>query len=394
MLLDGLDATALPRVNLYRASARVSRWDYEGSIPLLVDYARARGLSAYERIVARVNLAAALVYGRKYARAEYLLRDLLHDTSARRLDLALGRVMELTAELFLARKRWDEGERFLVEAERRLADCGTIDLFFVRKFRAVAALGRDGTSDALRIIREQALVLRHWETLRDCERIEAMGLGDRRLMARVWFGTPYESFRERIRQAVRFEPPAEYLWSPGSVSTGGPVLDLTTGRVSGAGGAVKVGQVVHRLLCVLCSDFYRPFRTATLWGLLFAGEHFNPHASPLRVRQAILRLRRWFGESGLPLGVEEDSGGYRLTSSAPCAIRISAHGAKIMEDARLKLLRETLGEGPFSIRDAGRALDLAPRTMLRLLRGALGDGKLERVGSGNRSRYVFARKAA
>ena len=39
------------------------------------------------------------------------------------------------------------------------------------------------------------------------------------------------------------------------------------------------GQNEHRLLSVLASDFYRPFRIATLHGILYPGESFHPDQS-------------------------------------------------------------------------------------------------------------------
>ena len=201
-LLSPLDAEALPRVWLYRAFACVARWDYADSIPLLEAYLNCRGLSSYDRLVGRVNLAAALVLERRHRAAEYLLRQLLHEASVRRLKLALGRVLELSAENFLLRRQWNRAESFLERARQALAGTEGVDLFIAEKTSAILDfLRKPGakTLAGLRSARGKATVRRHWESVRDCDRAEALGGRDQKLLLRVCFGTPHDRFRHWIR---------------------------------------------------------------------------------------------------------------------------------------------------------------------------------------------------
>ena len=206
-LLSQLNAAALPRVFLYRAFIAVSRWDYAASIPLLIEYLAAKGLTKYQRMVAQVNLAAAYVSERDHQKATYLLRPLLYESSVKRSQLALGRVLELSAENFINQKKWDNAEAFLVKAESVLADSDGIDLFFVKKFRAVArvqrAKGNPQSLDELRLVRTEAIRRAHWETARDLDRIEAVVKRDPALFAHVYFGTPFESFRQKMEEDAK-----------------------------------------------------------------------------------------------------------------------------------------------------------------------------------------------
>jgi len=401
-LLSGLDPRELPVVWLYRAFAPVLRWDYAASIPPLRSYLAAPGITAYDRLVASVNLAAALVVERDFVRADPLLRELLHRTRLRRYDFARGRVAEIVAESFLVRGKWKQGEAFLREAERDLAAVGGIDLLATRKFQAFAGFLQDPSSTegliALHAVRAEALACGHWETVRDCDRTEGLGRKDPQLMAHVYLGTPFEIFRHRLREALPggYQPPSRYVWRVGS-GEGGPALDLARGVVVGrrAGVAVAVGKAMHRLLAVLCSDYYRPFPTAAIHARLFPGEYYNPASSPGRVRQAVRRLRRWLEAAGMPLRIEEAAGAYRLTATASCEIvvpgdRKLTHRLQPYVDK----LRAAQPEGRFSVQDASRILGVSDRSALRTLEVGLRDGALDRVGKGSLTRYEFRKKAA
>ena len=113
---------------------------------------------------------------------------------------------------------------------------------------------------------------------------------------------------------------------------------------------------MHRLLGALASDFYRPFRLASLHALLYPDQYFNPVSSPARFHQATRQLRAWLKASGLSLRLEETDGLYRLRGKgalvvgpAPCGMR---------NDTAMSRLQREFGGGPFAIADAMKRLDL------------------------------------
>ena len=73
-ILEDLEPAAQPRSLLYRAFAHIAQWEYQQSIPLLEQYLGQSNLENYPRLVGEANLAAALVYERKFTASERLLK--------------------------------------------------------------------------------------------------------------------------------------------------------------------------------------------------------------------------------------------------------------------------------------------------------------------------------
>ena len=168
------------------------------------------------------------------------------------------------------------------------------------------------------------------------------------------------------------------------------IVDAITGK-AGKAKALKVGQVNHRLLVTLASDFYKPLRLASIYFGLYPREYYNPVSAPTRVHQAIISLRTWIEESGIDLSIEEENGFYRLTGNAGIQI-----GKKELlgnrEGLLLSQLKEKCGGDPFSVSDAAKELGLSSRTALRALQKAIEEGEVLRTGSGASTRYTFSTK--
>lgn len=396
-LLRDIDDKMLPAALFYRAAALVSRWDYAGSIPLWKSYLASNGLSWYERAVARTNLAAALVYERQFLPAHHLLRELLYDASLGRHRLLLGRALELAAEACLLKGEWDRAEAFLDRAGTLLSAAPLPESLFVRKFQSVAILLRSRKPAAgvraMEQTRAEAVRYGHWETVRDCDYMLATFTADPERLAHVLFGTPYASYRQRLllHAPPEFRAPSRYVWRLGPPGADPATLDLFSGESSGKA-SLKVGQMAHRTLSKLASDFYRPCRTATLFAHLCPGEAFHPLHSSQRVHQAVVRLRKWISDAGLPLEITESGGQYSLTASAPFELGIAwAAGATDRGSALFERLRAALHGESFSKSQIAEVLGISPRAALRAVAPAVESGTLLRTGSGNAIYYKFAK---
>jgi hypothetical protein len=395
-LLVGTDPAEVPQTLFFRMSALVAQWNYRDAIPVLRQYLAIPSLGAYARLVAEVNLAAAMVHERQLREATPLLRQLLYTASLRGYRLMLGRVMEIAAENFIEAGRWREAREFLAEAQSRLAASEGIDAFFVRKYQAVVAFlearGARG-SDEMTAVRAEALARGHWETARDCDRVLALPTKDPASWLPLYFGTPFRHYRERLLIDMGAEPTAcppyfDRAWQAAGYRD--PALDLFTGAVRGAGEGLKPGALLHRLVLALSCDFYRPISLATLFHRLYPARFYHPRNSPPLVHDGLARLRGWLRDAALPLRIAEHSGHYELQATAPVSIRIPAPEAlELPHAALLEGLRRASRVDPFSISDAIGWLGLPRRTVLRILQQACSGEVLERMGKGRFTRYHF-----
>lgn len=396
-LLSALDGESHPEVLLYRTFALVSRWDYEASIPLLERYLSHPAVTDYSRLVGKSNLAAAYVAQGRDDDADRLLAELLDETRRGGHTLLYGTAIELSARNAIARRDWGRAEEAIAEVERRFEGSADLNAFYARKWRCLVALFRDETKHEavamLRALRDEAARLEHWETLRECDRYEAVARHDVRLLTHVYFGTGHEAYRRSVLHEFGdgARVPDEYLWELAGKASPAKTLDLFEGRWAEREGELKAGQVVHRLFVALATDFYRPLRLAAVHYLLYPAEYFNPHSSPNRVHRAIHRFREWCAASAAPFRIDEKSSTYRLAASKACGIRI-AHVSSLAdaEKVRLDRLRERYGRRDFSTQEAVRALGSSRSAVQRLLKEAEESGSLARSGRGPRTRFRFA----
>lgn len=396
-ILKTLNGSQNPEVHLYTAFGFVAEWDYENSIPSLQDYLKASGLTDYQKLIARVNLAAALVHERRSEEASHLLDELLIETESSGRHLLHGNLLELSAQNSILSDQWERAREYLRRSEAILKNTGTVYAFFVRKWKAILEVKKTGghreALSKLQDIREEAAQLSHWETMRDCDLFEAIARDDRDLFLRLYFGTPFEAYRKKIVVEMS-EPekmPTEYCYLLGQGERGRFVFDLETGENTRNRMRLKVGQVLHRLLATLCSDFYRPFSLTRLHSSVYAGEYFNPVTSPHRIHHALKCLRAWFKRSHLPFVIEEKAAHYRLVSREACTIRIPLSGlARDKGTFDLSRLRNAFPGETFSAHEAARALGISWRSTIRVLNKGLSDESLARVGAGSITRYRFA----
>lgn len=384
-LLKGLTC---PQALLYEAGAHIARWNYAVAIPLLKAYIM-RDLTPYRRLVGYLNLASALLFERRYRDADPILSHVLYETGNHGFRRLRAHALTLAAHHRLTRREPGQAKRFLEEAAKLLDGEDSHETFFVRKWKMITALiesrGKGRSREAIARFREEAFARRQWEAARDCDWFESRTLGDEDGLVHVYVGTPYESYRRRIlgETDIRSLLPESYRWRLAA----GPrecVVDAVNGRGGTGGKELPERGLVLRLLRCLASDFYRPFRLASLYALLFPGEYFNPTVSPSRVHQAMKLLRAWFDACAIPLELRQKDGFYSLAAQGPVSLLVPVQKLEPIEQ-----LRRAFPGMPFSAGEASRVLGLSPRTTLRLLTEARAQGDLAKLGATKAARYHF-----
>jgi hypothetical protein len=397
-ILEGLSARENPQVLLFRAVGHFSQWDYQSALPVLEEYLT-HPVTDYQRMVGLVNLAAALIFESRYERAGEVLGRALASAREAGATLLLGNCLELSAQLALAQGALREAGEHLEKASGELERSGSIDSFFVRKWRAVLDLKKSASNERiarLGEIRAEGLALRHWESVRDCDFYLASHTRDPSLVAHLYHGTPYARFRRRILEEIGQETriPLTFDWQLGPGKASGPVIDLELGEPVLPGRSprrgLKPGQIPHRLLKALARDFYRPYTLAGLFGQMFPDDFFHPVYSVGRVHQALVRLRQWLNSSRIDLQIDESHGHYRLGAKKPVRIRtLLSSGDEQPLEAPLRKLQAEFASRAFSSREASRCLGMPLRSAIRCLVSAVDSGTLGKQGAGRKVRYRF-----
>ncbi len=269
----------------------------------------------------------ALLFERLFRDAKEVLAQTQKEALRQNATLLLGNICQMAAELHIQLGEWEQAEKRLAEAEAIIKDPGRLSHLFIRKWRAcITILKKGGVESGLKelsLVRREALKSKNGETIRDCDRLEAVVTKNRDLFLKVYFGTPFPSFRHRLLSDFgEVEIPPFYSWGDSHASL---KVDVLKGEVTGAkkkGVQLNPGEPVHRLLCHLCSDFYNPFRVRVLYGWLFPGTPFHPKFSEGKVRETVQDLFEWIKTSKLPLLLQEEEGAFFLQFIGPISLLI------------------------------------------------------------------------
>lgn len=393
-ILKALDSK-VPEALLFHSFALVSVWNYAATIPILRQYISLASLGDYRRLVGMVNLAAAYVHERDHQEAEPLLKVLLRETKQPGLKLLHSNSLQLLAQSAVWQADWQGAEKYLEKAEAVASQASDFDLFFIKKWKVILQVFQSkGESQALhnlRAFKQEACAKRHWETARDCDLIEAICTKNEPLIHHLYFGTPFARFRSRVLSSVghpiRF--PESYVWRLKGKGKVKVPIDLSSGTIGGRP-RFKVGQLLHRAMIILCSDFYRPFRIGSLGNLLYPGEFFNPISTPMKIHAVMKRVRETLSRANACLDVEENQGGYFMSASADVQIHLSQlDPLRQKQEYQLRRLREKCPTGIFSLTDASESLRVSPSTALRILNDGVKLGKISRAGKGSLTHYQF-----
>lgn len=383
-LLESVPSDHAPQVALYKAFCHIARWDYAKALPEITTYLAA-DLEPYARKVGLVNLGACHLYLGDYDRSEALLTDAIRSwaTEERRLR---GNCFELRSQIHLVKKNLKAAEADLNEAAALLPTEQTVDQLFVLKGSAHLRALKEKSVEPIRIFKEEAERRRHWESVRDADFIRLRVRFEENLFHRLYFGTPFDGYRERL--AAEFgRRPTESKYLHGNENA--PRFDLRTGTWN-ASTRLKPGRSDLRLLQILLKDLYRPYRLSGLFAELFPGEHYNADTSRDRVHKVIARARANWARAGLPIAVKDTNGDYRIALDGDIAFLIGEEKFSNANDLLFEKLSASFeARDSFTAKQARTALALPLSSFKRFVNWALEKRLLEREGLGPRVIYRF-----
>lgn len=390
-IFQSIDRTMYPQTGFHLALCYFAQWKTKPIVPLLREYIQTFQAPSYALCVARVNLAAALISEEELDEAESLLRELQTETRKADYKLLYGNTLELNSQIeILHRKNWQKASTILDEAESVLSQTvNSVDRLFIQKWRAVMDSFQAGkATESLLRVRAQALEMCHWETVRSCDFFRAKINRDLQGLIYLYFGTPFNSFREMILKEpdVAINLPSSYLWQSSSFKTE-RIFDV--GNASGDDGYLSLppGQALHQLLILLTRDFYKPQPMVSLFAEIFPDEYFNPTSSANRIHQLTKRLREWLLENKIPVELKENGGSYSLHIVGSFAFQVPNETLPMgTEELELRLLKLSLPQ-TFSAKDAQTPLKASPAKVQRLLQWGVKNQKVAVVGSGPKTRY-------
>jgi tetratricopeptide (TPR) repeat protein len=381
-LLEKVKADVTPEASLYLAYCHISNWDYGKATGLLELFLKSAA-DDYSKLIARVNLIAAYLAVSQMDSAEELLATTIPLAESAGAARLVGNCYELRARLFLHRGNFSESRADLDRSLKIFTGSQSYDRLFIDKWQAVMAALEQNSVDPLVEFRKQAVANKEWESVREVDLYIVKIQFEQRLLDYVLFGTPMESFRQRILTETNRRPSDHFVFG----QSGHRCLDLKTGSMDQ--GDFNSGKKMHRVITALVRDFYAPRNIGTLFAEICPDEYFDVNSSSRRVKQLLLRTRQWFKENKIPATIEQNDGSYRLAVEGPFGFIIPLESGLIDSNSmQWKQLESKFPIGiRFSAKQACEALNWPRSSFLLIIDWALKTGRVGKYGQGKATFY-------
>ncbi|MGZ5279460.1 MAG: hypothetical protein ACXWC9_05935 [Pseudobdellovibrionaceae bacterium] len=392
-IFDSIDPVQEPETLLRKSFAYFKKWNYQGAMPWLLEYVNHKDLTPYKRVVGKVNMAAALIEQCEWKRAETLLTEIIDECRKNSHLLLLGNCLELQAQIEIFQHRFDQALLLLEEAKSYLQNQKGSFSLFVEKWLIICRCFK-GDFDSMKDLidlKNKALELSNWETVRECDLFEAIVTQNEDLAKRVLLGTPSEHYRQRVRRLFgkHLVSRGNYYLTLGSAPETSPKKMFSPYDVQKDGKALHNKPQLLALFEALTMDFYKPSHIGLLFQRIYHDEKFNPFTSPDRVLKLIKRLNQWFIGHELPIRVHIKKSEFALISQGDESIQILVHRAKKLskEVGNILQLKQHFEGRTFSASQISRKMKISRSSADRLIDQAIEAGYLTQRGSGRPAIY-------
>ncbi len=370
-----------------------SEWDYENSIPLITKFIKSQK-DEYKILVGRLNLVAAHIANGDLNEGELLLNDLQNDLFKNPNAFILtGNSFEIKSQIHLLNRQYKEARLSLTYATKYLDQGGSRYKLYVEKWKAVLDLEMNPKSESnlskLNSIRCQALDLKNWETVRDCDFHLARILNNEELLQRILIGTPYSGYKKRIKKiyGIIEDPKIPLIYKPGFQNESSYLekIDLDFSNIPRL---LVQRPTSYKLLQILCRDIYKPPRMGTVFHSLYPKEYFNPFSSPARVRNSIKRFNNSMRSLSLDFKIKINSSHIQLHSESRNNIRFTQVS---LQNSFFKI-KDQFQHRHFNAKSISKLLNVSKPTALKLILWGIDKSIIKKYGSGPNIYYRFKKK--
>lgn len=388
-LLNTVSVADVPDVHLNRAYCHILQWDYPTAARELlkaIDVER----DPYRLLICKVNLAAALINDGRLEQAMALTNQNIQAATKLNASRLLGNSYQLRAQIWISLGELVHSRRDLETAGKILKD-SSWDQLLVKKWVSILRGMETCNVEPIEEFRAEAVRTGLWESVREADYYSLRVRFDERVYNHLYFGTPFEAYRARMRIEFLHEPGDFFLFG----NSTGPVFDASSGDSQGGSGLPNPGSKICQLIQVLSMDLYAPPRLGKVFSYLYPNEHFNVYSSPHRVHQLILRCREWMSENQTGFQIRNLGGHYRLVADGACALKITARKRIVDEisNAYDRLSATFPAERTFSSAEGAKVLQMSSSNFTRYAKALQEKGLVERLGAARFTRYRI-RKAS
>ena len=387
--IDGLTDALLTE-----AFVLFAQWNYQQAIPLLLRYINSTKTTDYQKLVGKINLLASLIATGQLKEARTLSDSLMKVLSQNPLyRLLYGNSLELRAQIEILENSFEAALRTLNESEKALSKQAGRYLLYVRKWRAIAEIGISNQNQTalnnLALVKQEAVQLRNWETIRDCDFHLARLTNNQELQQRILLGTPYKGYHDRIQSIfnVSLQTSRDLKYCPGNPLSQIQSIGLDLNQVSENSFFTSSSWPLIQLMT---KDIYRPPRMGLVFSGLYKDEYFDPFTSPQRVRNSVFRFNEWAEACDNKFRIKVLNGDFILSGPEGVSVACTQNSRPLASwQAALKFFKSSNESRSFTSAELAKVLGITQRSASGILKKAVTSNKLQKISSGKNSRYIF-----
>ena len=392
-LLSTLTESNSSKTFLFLAMAHINRWDYVEAQRELEHFISLKNVTPYDRFIGITNLMASKVANvSTYSKAlEEEINHYLEEAQKQNFKVLYANLLEIKSQLIVKSVTSNiVSKTILNKAWSYINDPNAKENLFIKKWEL---LSRKNSGKKWRNewqgLALMAKKMNHVETLRDCD--FHLGEFDSEFAFKVFFGTPYESFRKKILDTYDLEMPAAY-WLDINPESLNKKFEFDYLKYKD----LKVGSVIFKVLQALSFDFYKKQNMYTLFEVIFPNDYFNPDSSVNKIHQAIKRARDWLKKKKIPLFITQENEEYFFTGDVEIKIYLKDR-IRSVEKRReeslfheLDILKNYFKDEVFNLQEASKNLKHSNlRKTQRLIKRALEQNIIVRMNQGKNTTYQF-----
>lgn len=386
-LLKSIPENASPDILLYKIFALFGQWKYGSSIPLAKRYINRTPKTEYMHWVGVTNLAAALIACNHLEEANTFLKELVFVAKEKNYKLLLANAHTLEAQVYVEQKNFAKAKLALQQAKDTLVQ-QSLYHSLIKKWTIIVNLLQNCNADSIaraKDYRQESINNNYWENVRDIDYYLGKVTQDTQLLTRVYYGTPFMSYRRRILKEV-----GPNLKLPKKMTLFGSHFH----KIRSLDEILTNETQFSKILQILLFDHYQPLRLGRFFSLLYAEEFYNPFSSPHRVDQAIYRFRVSSTAKNLGLDVVRANDSYKLISVSEEALEVSLSLLRSFQSSVTQTnkaphwLRDPkLTKKSFTSQHLSKHLGISQRTAQRLIKDAINNDMLMSLSNGRSTRY-------
>ncbi|MGZ3791619.1 MAG: tetratricopeptide repeat protein [Bdellovibrio sp.] len=373
-----------PQALLQIGLSYFQEWDHESAIPFLEKIvSKNKDISEYELLVATVNLHIAYSFSASEKILLSEMMDLKARLQSRDLILLNGVVQQIIGRYWTNQKNYIEARKAFAEGQAMLSKMMTQDHLILRKWLLVnETIGGNDLSKQIadwKKLKEDALGAANFETVRECDYYCGTLFNDQKTLSFCYHGTPYKSYRQRF--SLLPEPAGIKLWKDQKISCTEFENQISLDDHIFSHNSNLPPKLIRNTFRALISDFYKPMTVARLFKKIYPNDYWNPHSSPLLIRQALFRLRAYLAQEADDILIKCNHGYFEIGIKGKNKNKIfSWNSEKSFENIFLEKLYSNFKNGPFTFADFQNYVDGSLRTQRRKMKELIEEGIVEKNG--------------